>query len=103
MSLDNKTEIRRGENSSCNYVSQTPEIMILALVRVLLVCLCYLSTSHRFIIERHHHAMSVGSPGAECYIEPGSSEGLHPGGNVIAGAGRHEDLQVPLPGLSCVN
>ena len=65
-------------------------------------CLGYL-TLDRFVIERHHDIVNVRSARAECYVEPRSSEGLHPGGDVNAGPGGHQDLQVTFPSLGCVN
>ena len=69
---------------------------------MLLVLLLYL-TLHRFIIERHHNIVNVGSAGAECYVEPGASQRFHPGGDVNTGGRGHQDLQVTLASLASVN
>ena len=69
---------------------------------MLLVLLLYL-TLHRFIIERHHNIVNVGSAGAECYVEPGASQRFHPGGDVNTGASGHQDLQVTFASLASVN
>ena len=69
---------------------------------LLVLVICYL-TLHRFIIERHHNIVNVSSAGAECYVEPGSPERLHPGGDVNTGGRSHQDLQVTLAGLASVN
>ena len=69
---------------------------------LLVLVICYL-TLHRFIIERHHNIVNVGSAGAECYVEPGASQRFHPGGDVNAGASGHQDLQVTLASLPSVD
>lgn len=74
---------------------------------MLLVCCCwcysYHLTLHSFIIERDQDMVNVCSAGAECYVEPGSSQGFHPGGDVNTGASGHQDLQVTLASLASVN
>ena len=66
-------------------------------------CWLYCLTLHRFIIERHHNIVNVSSAGAECYVEPGSSERFHSGGDVNTGASAHQDLQVTFASLASVN
>ena len=70
---------------------------------MLLVCWLYYLTLHSFIIERHHNIVNVSSAGAECYVEPGSSQRFHPGGDVNTGASGHQDLQVTFASLASVN
>lgn len=60
-------------------------------------------TRHGFIIECYLNRVRLWGLGAEADGEPRPAHGVHPGGDVDTGAGDHEDLQVTLPRLCCVN
>ena len=64
--------------------------------------LCCL-TRDRPVIEGDQHTVGGRTDRAESHVEPRTAQGLHTGGNVIAGPGCHQYLQVAFASFLGIN